>query len=132
MVGDSRDGERVVPWEGEIRRSRGRLGSRGPEGGVLGSKQGCAVSVSFNYSLQGLPCMPLILERSQGNVERRTDQSPLRSSITLREPEITWSWLPTSAPIFGHSPSISLTDSLFSCPLNAGNPKSLALDHLLT
>lgn len=59
MVGDSRDGERVVPWEGEIRRSRVRLGSRGPEGGVLGSKQGCAVSVSFNYSLQGLPCMPL-------------------------------------------------------------------------
>lgn len=81
------------------------------------------MSVFFNHFLQGLLLHAPMLERSQGNGERPTDQSPLRSSITLKETEITCSWLPTPVPTSGHSPFISLTGSLFSCPLNAGNLK---------
>lgn len=70
MVGDSRDGEKVIiPWEGEIRRSRVRLGSGGSEGGMLGSRQRCAVSVPLNYFLQGVLLHAPTLERSQGNGE---------------------------------------------------------------
>lgn len=54
VVRDSRDRERVLPWEGEIRRNRVRLGSGGSEGGVLASRQRCAVSVSLSCFLQGV------------------------------------------------------------------------------
>lgn len=81
MVGDSRDGEKVIPWEGEIRRSRVRLGSGGSESGVLGSRQRYAVSVSLNYFLQGVLSNAPTLERSQGERHTGTDQSPRRSQI---------------------------------------------------
>lgn len=88
------------------------------------------MSVFFNHFLQGLLLHAPTLERSQGNGERPTDQSPLRSSITLKETDHMLLASYTCSHLWP-LPLYFLDWFPSQLPIKCWQSKSLALDHLL-